>query len=118
MRAAHSRYWSAMPGFTFEKTTSVTSPPGATPGPSVLIVSPKSPPASRGTTSPRIAPRSGDFCQAARADPDSKFTRIVHGTSGLSTGGGIISVLMNPGNFEMTAECLACQVENASSAPG
>jgi len=33
-------------------------------------------------------------------------------------GGGIISVLMKPGNLEITAECRACHAAKASSDPG
>jgi hypothetical protein len=42
---------------------------------------------------------------------------IVQGTSGFPEGGGTMSVLINPGNLEIAAECLACHVVKACSDP-
>jgi hypothetical protein len=43
---------------------------------------------------------------------------MVHGSFGLPPGGGTMSVLMNPGNFEITDEYRACHAAKASSDPG
>ena len=84
-------------------------------GASLCITSPMSPPLKRGRSSAISAPRSLDCCQSVSKSCDLKFNTIVHAS--LCSPGGMISLLMKPGNLATIVSWCAFQVAKASSLP-